>query len=182
MYYLWLALPFSNAMQVVVNRADELSAFVWGDGQTDRDERGDGQAEDGRREGRQAEDGQMDREEARRLQKQWTAERMRKIMQTESMAWTGTRLNVSAWRQISIAIARRLRGEQDGSNGHGGCDGDDAEEEDSPWDLQAGHGTRVASMVYARLLSEGRFETQSQKERLRKVSVEWHRFLGFASS
>lgn len=64
-------------------------------------------------------------------------------------------------RRISIAIARQLRGEQDGSNGHGGCDGDDVEEEDSPWDLQAGHGTRVASMVYARLLSEGRFEMQS---------------------
>jgi hypothetical protein len=28
-YYLWLALPFSEAMQVVVGGVDELSAFVW---------------------------------------------------------------------------------------------------------------------------------------------------------
>jgi hypothetical protein len=75
-----------------------------------------------------------------------------------------------------------LRKEKDGSEGHEGLYEDDAEEEDSPWDLQAGHGTRLAGMLYARLLSEGKFETRSQKERFRRVSMEWHCFLGFTSS
>jgi superfamily II DNA helicase RecQ len=184
-YYLWLALPFSEAMQVVVGGVDELSAFVWGDGQTDRVE-GKGGDELTDRAGGDETTGRAGRGEltdrARRPRKRWTSERMRKAMQTESVAWAGTSLNISAWRQISIAIARRLRKEKDGSEGHEGLYEDDVEEEDSPWDLQAGHGTRLAGMLYARLLSEGKFETRSQKERFRRVSMEWHRFLGFTSS
>jgi hypothetical protein len=104
---------------------------------------------------------------------------MRKIVQTESTAWTGLRLNISAWRQISIAVARRyLRDaigfEEGGGSGSGsdGCEGfdEDNAEGDSAWDLQSRHGTRIAGMIYARLLSEGRFETKSQKERFRQVS------------
>ena len=53
---------------------------------------------------------------------------------------------------------------------------------DSVWDLQAGYGTRIAGLIYARLLSEGRFETKSQRERFRQVSQEWYQFLGFASN
>jgi hypothetical protein len=30
-YYLWLVLPFFEMMQLVVDKADKLSAFVWGD-------------------------------------------------------------------------------------------------------------------------------------------------------
>ena len=59
---------------------------------------------------------------------------------------------------------------------------EDNTEGDSAWDLQLGHGTRIVGMIYARLLLEGRFETKSQKERFWQVSVEWHWFLGFASS
>ena len=42
---------------------------------------------------------------------------------------------------------------------------------DSIWDLQAGHGTRIAGLIYARLLSEGRFETKSQCERFHQVNL-----------
>ena len=34
-YYLWLALPFFETMQLVVDRVDKLSAFVWGDEQSE---------------------------------------------------------------------------------------------------------------------------------------------------
>jgi superfamily II DNA helicase RecQ len=40
----------------------------------------------------------------------------------------------------------------------------------------------MAGMIYARLLFEGTFETQTQKEKYRQVSQEWHRFLGFKSA
>jgi hypothetical protein len=122
-----------------------------------------------------------------RPKKRWTSERMRRIIQRESIKWIGERLNISAWRQIAIAIARRfLRDKfrfEDGDDLGGSDDFDeDNHEGDSVWDLQAGHGTRIAGLIYARLLSEGRFETKSQRERFRQVSQEWHQFLGFASS
>ena len=124
----------------------------------------------------------------RQPRKRWTSERMRKIIQQESMAWMGVKLNISMWRQVAIAIARKYLRDQFGFESQEdnieGCEDfdEDNDEGDSPWDLQSGHGTRVAGMIYARLLSEGKFETKSQKERFRQVSQEWHQFLGFASS
>ncbi len=52
------------------------------------------------------------------------------------------------------------------------CDGFDKnnEQRDSAWDLQLGHGTRMAGIMYARLLFEATFKTQMQKEKYRQVS------------
>lgn len=53
---------------------------------------------------------------------------------------------------------------------------------DSPWDLQAGHGTHVAGMIYARELRQAPGQTMGRQDMFRQVSQEWHRFLQFASS
>jgi superfamily II DNA helicase RecQ len=240
-YYLWLALPFFETLQVVVDGVYELSAFVWGDeishsraeedgvkgsergrsrvertdmiGVAEESERGRSRVErtdmigvaeelerGNQQTGREAEGAQANnirQRDRRELEctkenrpqfKAWTSERMRKIMQQESTKRMGVRLNISAWRQISIAIARKFIREEyrfDSSEGEA-YEGDDFDKDnqqgDSAWDLQSGHETRMAGMVYARLLSEGEFETQSQKERYRTVSQEWHRFLGFKSA
>src|SRR6267154_5851849 len=52
-------------------------------------------------------------------------------------------------------------------------DGDD----DSPWDLQAGHSTHVAGMIYGRELMEGNSAIIDRREKFRQVSQAWHRFL-----
>lgn len=63
--------------------------------------------------------------------------------------------------------------EDEGSLGISDEFDEDNHEGDSVGDLQSGHGTRIAGLIYARLVPEGQFETKSQ---------EWHQFLGFASS
>ena len=104
------------------------------------------------------------------------------------MARIGVKLNISAWRQIAIAITRKYIREEyrfESSNEESEeCEDfdEDNHQGDSAWDLQSGHGTRMAGMIYARLLFEGQFEMQSQKEKYRQVSQEWHRFLGFPSA
>ena len=45
---------------------------------------------------------------------------------------------------------------------------------DNIWDLQAGHGTRIAGLIYTHLLSKSRFETKSQCERFYQVNQEWY--------
>jgi superfamily II DNA helicase RecQ len=55
-------------------------------------------------------------------------------------------------------------------------------EGDSPWDLQAGHGTHVAGMIYARELRQAPGQTMGRQDMFRQVSQEWHRFLQFGSS
>jgi RecQ family ATP-dependent DNA helicase len=53
---------------------------------------------------------------------------------------------------------------------------------DDPWDLQAGHGTHIAGMIYARELMEGNNTIISRREKFRQVSCTWHRFLECAST
>lgn len=52
-------------------------------------------------------------------------------------------------------------------------------EDDRPWDLQAGHGTHVAGMIYARLLQQDPRGTSRRQEQFRTISRIWHVFLGF---
>ncbi|KAM6523080.1 hypothetical protein FSOLCH5_003699 [Fusarium solani] len=110
-------------------------------------------------------------------ERKWTSDRVRRIIQRHSRRLLGTTLNISSWRQIAIAIARRYL---NGAFKEATLDEDEDDDlDDSPTDLQAGHGTHVAGMVYARDLQQGLFSTASMREKFRAVSRQWHRFLEF---
>ncbi|KAG6310454.1 hypothetical protein E4U44_005501 [Claviceps purpurea] len=51
--------------------------------------------------------------------------------------------------------------------------------DDEASDLQAGHGTHVAGMIYARELQQGLGGTAMARERFREVSTKWHGFFDF---
>ncbi|KAF6785195.1 hypothetical protein CMUS01_16575 [Colletotrichum musicola] len=93
----------------------------------------------------------------------WTTDKARLIMQRHSKMLLGNRVNVSMWRHIAIAIANRYLNEAFGRQAEDGLadENDDDEVEDNTWDLQAGHGTRLAGMIYARELMQ--FETRVQQ-------------------
>ena len=52
---------------------------------------------------------------------------------------------------------------------------------DNVWDLQAGHSTYVAGMIYARELQQGMLGTAARRDKFRGVSRQWYRFLGFGA-
>jgi RecQ family ATP-dependent DNA helicase len=65
---------------------------------------------------------------------------------------------------------------EDGEWDEDNVDGDDI------WDLQCGHGTHTAGMVYARELMEGDQSILSRREKFRRVSHMWHCWLNFPSA
>jgi superfamily II DNA helicase RecQ/uncharacterized C2H2 Zn-finger protein len=181
--YLWIVLPFWQRVQIVVQEADEISPFVWSDvvvtpeeGKKQGDREGIDEDID---EGYESGPPEFDFKTIHKSKK-WTSERLRKILQEHSKKWLDEAINISAWRQIAIAIANQyLRGDfKDNSVGDIDLEAFD-ENEDSPWDLQAGHGTHVAGMVYARMLRQERLSTMSRQTKFRQISQRWHRFLGF---
>ena len=200
-YYLWLVLPFWEKLQCQMTGEKVCSAFIWGDAEkkehrqwtgprrkreAPRQERRDARRE-GRREAR-ANRSRADKKE-KRTQSSWTSERVRKIMQEASARWMGREsiLSISAWRQIAIAISRRFCRKDQFEDDQGKLEGEDGWDEDNtagddPWDLQAGHGTHIAGMIYARELMEGNDSIISRREKFRRISQSWHRFLEFASS
>jgi RecQ family ATP-dependent DNA helicase len=188
-WYMWLVLGFWQEVQGMVKAADRCSAFLWADEVVSREEgeqpgaeeAGEGQ-EEPRTEGTEEMEGREGFEEWIRERK-WTLDRVRRVVQRHSERLMGQKINISAWRHIAIAIANRHLNKafgQDNVDGEGGEEDEDGIE-DSAWDLQAGHGTHVAGMVYARELQQGVFSTAPRRERFRAVSRQWHRFLGFGA-
>jgi hypothetical protein len=87
-------------------------------------------------------------------------------------AFDGWEASPCAWRQIAIAISRRFCREFRFEDESGKWDPDENWDEDNvagddPWDLQAGHGTYIAGMIYARELMEGNNTIISRREKFR---------------
>ena len=116
-------LPFWQAIEAVTKQADQLSPFIWSEavekkeekknetgGSVDRTDRAESSIDgtDGAesRVSRTDELGEPDFKTMHQS-KQWTSERIRKVMQKQSEKWLGVKLNISAWRHIVIGISRR---------------------------------------------------------------------------
>ncbi|CAG8059412.1 unnamed protein product, partial [Penicillium salamii] len=121
-------------------------------------------------------------------QRPWTSQRLREVLQRESrLGLNGQTVNVASWRHIAIALSRRFlrttsafpQNAQDDQNPETTTDDDDADIEDHFQDLQAGHSSHVAGIVYARQINEAPGSLASRRAMFRQVSQDWHRFLGF---
>jgi RecQ family ATP-dependent DNA helicase len=169
-YYLWLVRPFHERLQFQMNGKPCQSAFVWGGSKKTEHRRWTGPKRD--RKG-------VDEAEAI----EWTSERMRHVMQQASMRWIGVKLHISSWRHISIAMSRRYCREHAFPEASQEDDQDEDDlDQDNPWDLQSGHSTHIAGMIYARELMEGGSAVISRREQFRRISTTWHRFLQFGSA
>ncbi|KAF6793337.1 hypothetical protein CMUS01_16109 [Colletotrichum musicola] len=186
-YLVWLVLPFWEGLQANAGVVTEFPATLWG--MKDSVDPFEATTEDEGDEGDVAiEVGGPDDDEGWKLGPGpfWTPDKMTRILRRLSTAGCGKTINISNWRHMAIALARRYFRDPRTSKAMDELDdgdGSDSEgEDDSPWDLQAGHGSAVAGMVYARLLTEGSFETNERRLQFRHISEEWHRLMGFRSA
>ena len=173
-YYLWLVRPFHEKLQFQKHEKPCQSPFVWGDSKKIEHRRWTGPK-------RYKKDIDDNAEPIT-----WTSERMRHIMQQASMRWMAVKVHISAWRQISIAMSRRYCQEHPFQKEEAGQEGEiqdeDDVEQDNPWDLQSGHGTHMAGMIYARELMEGGNAVIGRRQQFRQISKTWHKFLQFGSA
>ncbi|KAG7405148.1 ATP-dependent DNA helicase Q5 [Fusarium oxysporum f. sp. rapae] len=204
-WYLWLVLPFWQQVQGIVKDAVIRSPFVWPDevvrkaedsiveerearrAASERQDNNSGMHnEDDDNGGSGGRDDDIENPDDIGFQswvqeRKWTSDRVRRIIQRHSRRLLGVVLSISSWRQIAIAIARRYLHD---AFKESTLDGDDEDDDldDNPVDLQAGHGTHVAGMIYARELQQGLFSTASMRDKFRAVSRQWHRLFEFQDS
>jgi superfamily II DNA or RNA helicase len=156
MYYLWLVIPFQRLLETAVYGEAVDSPYLWSQGAP----------------------GSQD--------SKWTSERIRHLIQRESEIGLGQKLNIGSYRQIAIAITRKYLIKDpfiDDREDEDRVDDDDPHGTmpDSAFDLQSGHGSHVAGMIYARWIMEAPQEVASMRERFRQVSRAWHMLLEFPS-
>ncbi|KDN70413.1 hypothetical protein CSUB01_11679 [Colletotrichum sublineola] len=131
----------------------------------------DGNSSDGSSSSSSSQEGAEPNPPVWKEERTWTSDKARRIMQQHSERLLGSKMNISGWRHMAIAVSNRyLNGAFGRTEGKGGEDDDEEEEvgvEDSAADLQCGHGTRMAGMIYARLYREAPFGTAAMRERFR---------------
>lgn len=137
--------------------------------------------------------GRSDRCRSQRIcGRQWTSERFRNVLKRESrIGLQGQGLSIQAYREIAIAISRRfmrpgVRFQTDHTDAKDQQEKKEEEEEDheesSIADIQAGHTTHIAGMIYARGIMEQPGVVAEKRQQFRTSSMEWHRFIGFESA
>lgn len=147
-YYLWLVLPWVEMIATAVNRDIHLSSLLW------PTEEVSGRAV--------------------------TASRFRTMFPLLFQEHLGQEINVSAYRHLAISMARQFNLPSPKTWESPDEDGPyDAElDGDNIWDLQAGHSTYIANVIYGRDPEQRPGDQVSQRQQFRAISKAWHEFLG----
>jgi hypothetical protein len=137
------------------------------EGQEEQEEQDeDGVNTDGEKTGREE-------QTARNVDGFWGTDRVRRVLQKQTGSRIGVRISTAIWRQVYPAIQREWsqdRGVQDMLDEI--YEGKEKAEEDDWESRQAGHSRRTEEMIYGILMSESPFQTRSERQRFRKVSVD----------
>lgn len=113
----------------------------------------------------------------------WGTNQVRRALERVSLRYLGSKITIAIWRQSSKTICDRYL--RDPTLQHGLAASYDSEEEgeaDDPFDMQTGHTSSTAMASYGRLHNESPFTAGASRQRFRKVSEAWHRFLHFPST
>jgi len=189
MYDTWLVRPFWSRMGTIIVEPAEDGQPWAGEGphfwqpDEEEDEEGDSaeldvdEEDDGGEAEEQRQGGAMDDLWAPDM---WDSTRVRRALRRHTLRWLGVPVPIMPWRHMSIAIVRKYvvdrtvqqTIDEDEAHGHG---------QDAAHDLQAGHGTKIAESIYARLSGEAPDHTRARRAAFRRVSEEWQFILRFPS-
>lgn len=115
--------------------------------------------------------------------KGWTSARISRAMrQASAVHLRQDAVTIQLWRTMSIAINRKHVRKGEGRFRWEDEDCESEADEDDIEDIQAGHGTYVAGIVYARGIREQDGAVESTRQKFRRANKNWHRFLGFEVS
>lgn len=123
----------------------------------------------------------------------YSTDRCRRLLQEVTRHGMGARIGLAAWRELYPAIHRQLaeddsvRQTLDTTFGSSSKDkrkdqaaqAEEANTEAAVRASQAGHSLRVEDSMYGRMTRESPWTTMREKDAFRKVSIDWHRIVGF---
>lgn len=181
--YLWLVLPLAQQLQSIGTREPRPSPFLWSTLTIQHiglELQESASAESGSESG-----SDMEYEATSGSLALWRPDRMTYLIKQNSQRLIGISITVRVWRQMATAITRRyftpdIRGVWH-ITGHDSDSSDDEGFKDYIEDLQSGHTSMTAGMMYGRQAEEGLGLPAIQQDRYRLASRRWHHFLGLGA-
>lgn len=198
-HYIWLVLPFWEALQEYIWEQGEAQDFMWereleddsdtgalGDilsgapmnGKSERCESSDEES-DKELQGNAARPAHPGRKQRAGPSKSWSAQRVTAVLRKNSTLGSGNGFTVSSWRHIAKCINRRYLRDGSAMDNYIGEDHSSEGEADDPLDLQSTHTSNVAGNIYGQLMHEGSYQEAQLKRKFMEASTQWHELLGF---
>ena len=202
-YYLWLVQPFVEILQMYRDGQKDFGAWLWepkGRDEVSTDEDEDDFDDDPQEDALEPlADGDEDDAFERHVDPTvvdisppkpvstnvdgfWDTNRVRNTLERATEPGMGAKVGIMAWRHLIKAIMREFTRDPQVLQMFEDEGGRHEKSDDEVRDRQFGHSPWVAGMVYGRSVQEFPGQTACQRDAFRRVSVEWHRFLGFTSA
>ncbi|KAE8822995.1 hypothetical protein HRS9122_10470 [Pyrenophora teres f. teres] len=179
-YFLGLGRPFIDDLQMLHNGVARPTAFLWEpepeeqwEDDSDSEEIDDGD-----------EYGEADREKAQSANPDgyWGTDRIRRVLREQTFQYMSAALGTRAWRHAYPAIHRELAKDGQARDWLEVLYWNKAPAKSDARALQSGHSLQTEEGHYGRSVMESPFQTMAEREEFRRVSIDWHRVLEFASA
>jgi superfamily II DNA/RNA helicase len=183
-YFLGLGRPFVDDLRMMHYSADDRTSFLWEPAhdapEEDSEEEDDGNNNE---EGQDA-DGDRDGEEQMPANPDgyWGTDRIRRVLKEQTSRYMAAALGTKAWRHAYPALHRKLANDGQARDWLDVLYFNQASDEDDARARQSGHSAQTEEGNYGRSLTESPFQTMAERAKFRRVSVDWHRILQFASA
>lgn len=122
----------------------------------------------------------------------YSTDRCRRLLQEVTRHGMGARIGLAAWRGVYPAIHRQLAeddsirrtldtafGSSKEKRKDQAAQAEEANTEEAVRANQAGHSLAIEDSMYGRTTRESPWITMREKDAFRKVSIDWHRIVGF---
>ncbi|CAA9967161.1 ATP-dependent DNA helicase Q1 [Pyrenophora teres f. maculata] len=179
-YFLGLGRPFIDDLQMLHNGVARPTAFLWEpepeeqwEDDSDSEEIDDGD-----------EYGEADCEKAQSANPDgyWGTDRIRRVLREQTFQYMSAALGTRAWRHAYLAIHRELAKDGQARDWLEVLYWNKAPAKSDARALQSGYSLQTEEGHYGRSVMESPFQTMAEREEFRRVSIDWHRVLEFASA
>jgi superfamily II DNA helicase RecQ len=180
-YFLGLGRPFIDDLQMLHNGVPCPTAFVWEPEPEEQweDESGSEESNDG-----EDDDDDDNRQRTRPANPDgyWGTDRVRRVLREQTFQYMSAALGTRAWRHAYPAIHRELAKDGQAREWLEVLYWNKEPTTSNARALQSGHSLQTEEGKYGRSMMESPFQTMAEREAFRRVSMDWHRVLEFASA
>jgi superfamily II DNA helicase RecQ len=183
-YFLGLGRPFVDDLQMMHHDVEDRTTFIWEPAPEEQE--ADSDDEDDVDEGEVDVGGECGDDDTKQMPANpdgyWGTDRIRRVLREQTFRYMAASLGTKAWRHAYPAIHRKLANDGQARDWLDVLYFNQEPDEDDARARQSGHSAQTEEGNYGRSLTESPFQTMAERAKFRRVSMDWHRILQFASA
>lgn len=179
-YFLSLGRPFINDLQMLHNHVSSPTAFIWEPAPEKQWE--EESSSNSRSDSSEDNSSTQEKAESANPDGYWNTDRIRRVLREQTFKYMNAAIGTRAWRHAYPAIHRELARDTAARDWLDVLYWNQEPTASHAQALQSGHSLQTEEGHYGRSMIESPFQTTAERQEFRRVSMDWHRVLEFASA